>query len=305
MVSKESRKQLNKGAIENFHAVHYKNPFQEMDVEIHGSIIDFKGQKAILSINRDITEQKKAERAIKKYAEELKQLNASKDKFFSIIAHDLKSPFLGILGSIQFMKESMPDLNASPEILTLVENTDNSLKNTFSLLENLLEWSQVQIGRKDFVPVKFDISFTVAQVIELFINSAQKKKIKIESKLKDGIEVYADLNMVNSILRNLISNAIKFSNKNDKVTIESEIKDSYLTISVKDNGIGIKEDAINKLFKIETPFSTRGTAKEKGTGLGLILCKEFVEQNSGKIWVESQIGVGTTFYFTLPLSSSE
>ena len=169
------------------------------------------------------------------------------------------------------------------------------------LLLNLLEWSRCQSGRMEFNPEYFEIISLIKDVIKLLNDSAQQKSITIFEKLPHNVPVYADKAMISTILRNLISNAIKFTNLGGKVVISAKQKQNDLIVTISDDGIGIKKDAIKKLFHIEESFSTIGTLNEKGTGLGLILCKEFIEKHNGVVWVESEVGKGSVFHFTLPL----
>jgi len=176
----------------------------------------------------------------------------------------------------------------------------NSAKNLNSLLSNLLTWSRLQRGKIELIQSKEDIFDISRYVISLIEQYANNKGVKIISNLSQNTFIYADANMVSGIFRNLINNAIKFSHKGSEIIIDAIDRKTYIEISVQDFGIGIKEEDIGKLFKIDSQFTTLGTNKEKGTGLGLILCKEFVEMNTGKIWVESIEGSGSTFFFTLP-----
>lgn len=252
----------------------------------------------MIGTHADITERKLIEKEILHKNKELAEMNASKDKFFSIIAHDLKSPFNGFLGLTKLMAES-------PETLTLNEITEisvalqNSAKNLYSLLENLLEWSRMQRGMISYTPEKVMLKYLVDQNFGILKNSANQKNIKLIEHLPYNYEVTADIPMLNTVLRNLISNSIKFTEKGG--TIEVGLKDEAQTkaIYIKDNGIGMDDDIKNKLFKLEEKVSRPGTEGESSTGLGLLLCKDFIEKHSGKIWVESQVDKGSTFYFTI------
>jgi len=231
---------------------------------------------------------------------ELKELNASKDKFFSIIAHDLKNPFGSIIGISEILKE---ETKASANFV--LENyatiINNSAVQTFMLLENLLEWANSQRGKIQFTPVSIDLNVLISEEFNILYDRAKEKRIELINSLQDNLMIIADKNMIKTILRNLISNAIKFTNKNGKVEVKALINNVNLEISVSDNGIGMSEEIKVKLFKLDGNLSTRGTEDEKGTGLGLILCKEFVEKHGGKIWVESEEGKGSVFRFTIPL----
>ncbi|MDP4175166.1 MAG: PAS domain-containing sensor histidine kinase [Bacteroidota bacterium] len=234
-----------------------------------------------------------------KSEEELKTSNAAKDKFFSIIAHDLRSPFTSLIG-LSGIIVSDCDTMSNEEIKSFVINIHKSAMNVFNLLENLLQWSRIQTGRMEYVPAKFDIYDIVEQAISVLLGNAVKKGIDIISEVPLNSLVIADCNMVSSVIQNLISNSIKFTNRGGTVKISVNELVKYFEISVSDNGVGIPQKDIDKLFRIDVHHTTAGTGNEKGTGLGLILCKELIEKNGGKIWAESTPGEGTTFRFTLP-----
>ncbi|GET34603.1 hypothetical protein PbJCM13498_34660 [Prolixibacter bellariivorans] len=249
--------------------------------------------------NRDITEQKLAEEKIKKSNEQLKKLNSEKDKFFSIIAHDLKSPFYGFLNLTELMSDST-EVFSREELVEYSKLLNEGARNLYKLLENLLEWSQVQKGAIDFVPKDSDLSKMVSQSIETIYQRAKQKRISIINEVVNMQKVYADEKMIGTVLRNLLSNAVKFTRKDGKTIIRSQwLDDNIIEVSVEDDGIGIPEKDINRLFKIEEKVSSQGTEGESSTGLGLLLCKEFIEMHGGKIWVESEYGKGSKFKFTL------
>lgn len=233
---------------------------------------------------------------------ELQQLNATKDKFFSIISHDLKGP-LNSLTSFSGLLINYFDSLSKEEIQTLAKDLDKSLKNLFALLENLLEWSRSQTGAIEFKPEHFDLTEVITQNIDLLAAQAGTKEIKLIYADAQPITVHAHKNSVNTVIRNLISNAIKFTPKGGTITVTAKPSNEEALISIADNGVGMSQEVINKLFRIDTKHSTKGTADEKGTGLGLVLCKDFVEKNKGSIGVHSEEGKGSTFYFTLPISS--
>lgn len=236
---------------------------------------------------------------LKEYQQELKQVIASKDKFFSIIAHDLRGPFSGFIGLSEILSNKYDEINKE-EVAEIGRSLNESAKNLFNLLENLLEWSSTQLGRINYNPLNHDISGIVNKIVGLLNISAKEKNIEFEYKIPSNTFVYCDSNMVHTVFRNLISNAIKFT-ENGKIILDIiELDEKYYQINIQDTGIGISSNSLTKIFKLENKFTTPGTRRESGTGLGLILCKEFVERNSGKIWVESELGKGTTFSFTLP-----
>jgi len=247
----------------------------------------------------DITERRKAEEAIKENESRLRELNATKDKFFSIIAHDLKSPFNSILGLSNMLADQVREKNHEgiEEYAGIIQK---STQRVFDLLMNLLEWSRSQTGRMEFSREYIELGVLINEVIELLGESAHLKSITIIRELPRNMLVFADKAMISTILRNLISNAIKFTYPGGKIVISSDKKPDELMISISDNGIGIKKEVIDKLFRIDETYIAPGTQEEKGTGLGLILCKEFIEKHGGKIWVESEVDKGSTFYFTIP-----
>lgn len=250
-------------------------------------------------ITRDITERKLAEESLLQLNDRLKALNATKDKLFSIIAHDLKSPFNSILG---FSDLLLNDLHSYSVEKTgeFIEQINSSAKNTLSLIDNLLAWANSQMGQINYQPEKIFLLPIFQDIIELLSPTAKIKNITIRYFQPDELAVYADKNLLETIIRNLISNAIKFTNTNGKINVYSILENDQIVITISDSGMGISRENINRLFDINENFTTKGTANEKGSGLGLILCKEFIEKQGGKIWVESEVGVGSDFKFTLP-----
>jgi two-component system, sensor histidine kinase and response regulator len=247
----------------------------------------------------DISERKKIEAAIKENESRLRELNATKDKFFSIISHDLKNPFNSILGLSNILVEQIQEKNFDgiEEYAAIIQK---SSMQAYELLVNLLEWSRTQIGRIEFSPEYIELGALINEVAELLNDSARQKSISIFKELPRNMLVSVDKAMISSVLRNLITNAIKFTHPSGQVMISADKKPDELTISISDNGIGINKETIGRLFRIDENHIALGTQNEKGTGLGLILCKEFIEKHGGRIWVESIIGKGSTFYFTIP-----
>lgn len=232
---------------------------------------------------------------------QLEELNTSKDKFFSILAHDLRSPFTGFLGLTQFIVENIEDWGKE-KTKDLVQKLHEAAENLYALLENLLTWARLQRGVIERTPIMLDMYDIVNRNIELFTSNAGQKQITLQHTIPKGTVVYADLQMIDTIIRNLLSNALKFTKAKGMVSLAAESTDALVRISVTDTGIGIPEKKIPQIFSIDTKYKRIGTAGEQGTGLGLILCKELVEQNDGRIWVESHVGQGTMFTFTLPTS---
>lgn len=231
---------------------------------------------------------------------ELQQINATKDKFFSIIAHDLRSPFQSLLNLPELILEDYDTLS-SDEIKKAFDDIAHDARKVFTLLNNLLEWARVQTDGLSVSLEKFYLKEFVSEIVNLLKGNADNKKVKLDSDIEDGILVNADKNMLHTILRNLVSNAIKFTNADDSIIICAKKSNGFIEISVNDTGIGIDDFTLKKLFKLEEKVTSKGTAKEIGTGLGLLLCKELVEKMNGKIWVESEVGIGSSFRFTLPI----
>ncbi len=307
-----------------------KVPFCDID----GTII------GIVGIGRDITKQKNIEKKLREQAESLKEvnalleerqekiqiqadelnrqanelklgnkqleeLNATKNKFFSIIAHDLKNPFQAIFGFSELLLRNFEDFeeNQRYELLSMIKTSSES---AYNLLENLLQWARTQTDRIKYSPSAINIKNVVNQNIALVKANTDKKNILIKTVVECHHTIWADFNMINLVLRNLLSNAIKFTPNNGIVTIGCKsISNTECEIYIKDTGIGISKENIKKLFKIDEYFSTAGTAGESGTGLGLIICKEFIEKNGGKLAIESELDKGTTFKFILPIAASD
>ena len=240
---------------------------------------------------------------IQKQRSELRALNATKDKFFSIIAHDLKSPFNQLLGLSELI-ESYAAKSNDVEIKKMAGLINESAKNGKDLLENLLDWSRTQTGTLSFQLKEIELSALTIEMINMVRHFAVQKSISMDSHVPEGTIVEADENMLKTILRNLLTNAIKFTRNGGRIQVCSKSENNHVRITVEDNGIGIKKDVIPKLFLIEQNPTTKGTREEKGSGLGLILCKEFVDLHNGKIWAESEAGKGSRFHIALPIIES-
>ena len=254
----------------------------------------------MIGTNWDITAQKDAEEDLLKSQEILQKSNAEKDKFFSIISHDLRGPFNGFLGLSKMMAEDLPKLTQR-QIQKMAGSMKDSAANLFRLLENLLEWSRLQRGATPFEPESFLLMPVIEGSMKPFMDSTNKKEIEISYEIPGEMEVYADEYMLASTIRNLISNAVKFTRKGGKVTIAAKPgPDHSVEISVRDTGIGMNPDLVHDLFRLDVQTNRRGTEGEPSSGLGLLLCKDFVEKHGGRIWVESGEGKGSTFCFTLP-----
>jgi PAS domain S-box-containing protein len=286
-----------------------------LPAEISFNKSTYNGNDTVIATVHDLTESKKVVNELLRHNNELKESNKSKDKFFSIFAHDLKNPFQGLLGFIDLLYEDLDELS-NEQVKEYLSNVRNASYHTYALLENLLEWSRIQSGKMPFTPTVFDIQYEINSVITVLDNNATQKDIKLINEVDSGIMVEADRNMIHSVIQNIVTNSIKFSNAKGRVVIRGRVPMNYgksknsaepgdrqwLEISVTDNGIGIPEEIIPRLFKLNGQYSSAGTANEPGTGLGLVLCHEMIEKNGGRIWAESISGQGTTFIFTIPLS---
>lgn len=254
----------------------------------------------IIGISMDITKRKQNEEELDIKNKELSKVNTEKDKFFSVLAHDLKSPFNSIIGFSELLVERAGEGDCKG-IAKFADIIQQSSQRAMDLLMNLMEWSQSQTGRMEFNPEYFELVSVINEHMLFFKDIAGQKSISTSSKLPPNAAVFADKAMINTVLRNLISNAIKFTYPGGNINISMEEKPDEIKVSVSDNGVGISTDSMKKLFRIDENFTTNGTQNEKGTGLGLILCKEFIEKHGGRIWAESEVGKGSRFYFSLPL----
>jgi len=257
-------------------------------------------KKSNLLLENENLIRKTNERKLLESEKKLMEANATKDKFFSIISHDLKSPFGAMKGLIEMLGMNYKSFNES-EKLELISVIGKASNNTYTLLEDLLTWSQAQRGTMDFNPVKTDLAENCKNTIECILPFARKKQISIINNVSEGNLVKADINMLTTIIRNILSNAVKFTPNGGEIYISAKKPEgSLLEISIADNGVGMSEQQLQKIFKIDEKYKTQGTNNETGTGLGLMICKEFVEKHQGEINVVSKEGIGSTFSFTLP-----
>ena len=233
----------------------------------------------------------------------MNEANAAKDRFLSIIAHDLRGPYQTTLGLSDVLANDFESLDNN-EIRACIENLNSSLKNQYNLLNDLLHWAELQGGSFKLKTEPIDLPECASNIIGLLSLAAKKKDIDLTSSINGNTTVHADKNMLNLVLRNLISNSIKFTPPNGSVNISAMKNDTEIQICINDTGIGISNDDLQSLFNGEIRFSNNGTSNEEGSGLGLLLCKEIVEKHSGRIWAESEFGKGSRFIFTLPLNSS-
>ncbi|MDP4208372.1 MAG: PAS domain S-box protein [Bacteroidota bacterium] len=252
----------------------------------------------LFAIIRDISERKNAEILLQESEIQLTELNHTKDKFFSIIAHDLKGPLTSLLGLTEQVIENFETFERK-SIKKYFQIINKSALNSYKLLENLLEWSRAQTGKIEYQPIIINLKDIIHENIAMVEEQASQKYIKINAVINDNYSIFGDRQMINSILRNLLVNAIKFTSQKGQITVSAVEKIDHIEITVKDTGVGISKDELKKLFRLDCKYSTLGTDDEQGTGLGLILCKEFVEKNGGKIWVESELNHGSDFKFTL------
>ena len=260
-------------------------------------------------LKKEILIKEKSEEALKKSEAKYRKSNATKDKFFSILSHDLKSPFAAMLGMTEILEKEYHELKESDRII-LIKELGKATRNTYTLLQELLSWSQSQRGLLDFEPRPVDLKDLCNESINMVNIAAIKKSISLKLDINKGVIVDADYNMVTTIVRNLLTNAIKFTPEGGKIQLHHKIESirqdkgpthTMVSVIVTDNGIGISEDDIEKILKIDEKFKNQGTNKEPGTGMGLMICKEFVEKHGGELSIESEEGKGSSFGFTVPL----
>lgn len=264
--------------------------FRERTIELFGKMIDLKKAKKTIS---------KQKEEIENHREQLKESNASKDKFFSIIAHDLRNPIAGFLNLTEILTNNF-DVFSENESKEFIKVMNQASKQLYNLLENLLQWSRAQTGSLKHEPKSVSIKEMIKNTLDTLMLNIENKRIKININIDKDSIVFVDENMITTVIRNLISNAIKFSHPEGIISIRSIKKNEIIELLIIDNGIGIKKEDQNRLFRIDQNVTSLGTSEERGTGLGLILCKEFVEKNGGEIWVESELNKGSSFIFTLP-----
>ncbi len=284
---------------------HYDKNNETRYVEVHAYPIfnDNGDVTQMIEYTLDITERRRAEEALKESERNLRQANAAKDKFFAVIAHDLKSPLV----SIKLGSEALADSSARfdrEEIAYFAKGMNDSVDHLNRLIENLLEWARSQTGRIKYKPQDINFNLITTDSIYIIEKNAAAKNIKLQIEIEGNLFVYADPNTLTFIIRNLVSNAVKFTEPGGMVKFSAQNRGDCIEASITDNGLGISQENIEKLFKIDDHHTTLGTANEKGTGLGLILCREFIEKNGGRIWIESEKGKGSVFRFTLPAAAN-
>ena len=296
----EIRDLVDSGAMQHFDLKHRLANGSVKDVEVSSAPIVVGGRRLFYSIVYDITERKNFERELKLKNEQLEKIDKEKNRFFSILAHDLKSPFQGFIGLTELMSEEVGKFTLV-QLSSLSRDMHKSANNLLKLLLNLLNWAQIQEGTIEYNPVPCSLLEQANQGVDALSSKAQLKEVEVINEISEKLRINADEKMINSVFRNLLSNAIKFTPRGGRVIIGSkETAGNMVEVTVTDNGIGIPEDIIGRLFRIEEKVGRQGTEGEATTGLGLILCREFIDKHNGKIWVESAEGKGTTFHFTLP-----
>lgn len=243
-----------------------------------------------------------AKRIILEQTEELKKIITARDKLYSVIAHDLRAPMGSIKMVLNMLILNLPKETIGEEMSHLLTVANQTTEDVFALLDNLLKWTKSQIGRLNVVYQNVDIEELIDGVVEVYKMVAETKKITIKLDMpEEVVPVYADIDMIKTVVRNFLSNAVKFSNEGEEVVIKVEVKGDRAVIAVQDHGCGIDEEDQKMLLHANTHFSTFGTNNEEGSGLGLLLCQDFVIKNGGKLWFASAKGEGSTFYFDLPL----
>ena len=252
----------------------------------------------VIGIRTDITSLRIAEKKIEAQRDELRDLNDQKNKLFSIIAHDLKSPFTSLLGMSQVMAE-ISDTLTPTQFVDYAKSINENARRLFGLLENLLDWPRSQMDQVAFELQPHDLGNLIEQNIDLFSHVVEEKRVHLVSNVPT-LTVHADIDMANTVIRNLLNNAIKFTEESGSITVSAERKGDWVEVSVADTGVGMTPDRVDGLFRLDTAQSTKGTRGEAGTGLGLLICRDFVEKHGGMIQVESTQGNGSTFRFTLP-----
>lgn len=279
----------------------FKNYFKEdifVTLNARTMYNDANGGTSIEGSLFDITERVRAQEKIAEYNIELEKLNKTKDKFFSIVAHDLMAPFTSLLGYSQLLYDQADRLNKE-EVKEFSGDINLVATRAHNLLENLLSWSSLQTNRTHLFPQKFNVHSIVEDVLELSKGNADQKGITLKNNIIKELSIVADMNMLHTVFRNLVANAVKFTSSGGKITVGIKEQDDFIEFNVKDTGVGISDEDQEKIFKIDIHHSEIGTNSERGTGLGLILCAEFIELHSGSIRIESKLGKGSSFIFTI------
>ena len=260
----------------------------------------FNKEELLVRVNHQIS-LVAAKRLILEKTEELRRTIVGRDKLYSVIAHDLRSPLASIKMVLNMLVLTLSKESLGSEMYQMLEMANHSTEDVFSLLDNLLKWTKSQVGKLNVVYMDFDINEVINGVIEIFSLVSASKNIKLVHTSNSPVMVHGDIDMLKTILRNLLSNALKFSYENSQILIDTSISDGMAVISVKDSGKGMSKEDQGRLLKTETHFSSYGTNNEEGSGLGLLLCQDFANKNGGRLWFDSEEGKGSTFYFSVPL----
>lgn len=276
----------------------YRKLSQDLEFKVRERTRDLESANYLL--NQELIVRHKAEEALKKSEASLRELNATKDKFFKIIAHDLKNPFTCLLGSTEILNGKLDEMDIE-KIRQLAQVINDSAQSGYAILQNLLEWSRSQTGQIAFNPEVIDLKPLIEGKISDIQMIAARKEITLVSGLESEFEIFADRNMMNTILRNLLDNAVKFTPRYGSVRIDAKADGNEVEINIKDTGIGISQEELHELFRLDLKHTRPGTDKEQGTGLGLTICKEFVEMHGGMLAVNSTINKGSEFRITIPL----
>jgi PAS domain S-box-containing protein len=295
------QKQANVVAGYIYQAIHLDRSGRSFPVESSVRMVRIGEQQYYQHITRDISDRKQAEEKIRQVNQQLQISNEEKDKLFAIIAHDLKSPMSGLLSSTEMLANE-PELFSEKDIRTLSTELHKSAKYTFALLEDLLQWARMSQGGIDFAPGPCNLRELVNMSLYSAQNVASQKEITITTNIPQGLTVQVDQPMGNTVIRNLLFNAVKFTRRGGEIAVTAKQEGPTATVAIQDTGVGMNEQVLSSLFTLEKEKRQLGTEGEKGTGLGLVLCKQFIEQHGGRIWVESEPGKGTTVFFTLSVS---
>ncbi|MHB1107940.1 MAG: PAS domain-containing sensor histidine kinase [Lutibacter sp.] len=271
----------------------------------YGLVFPLKGLEGELlgyvKILRDLTIRRKNEDAIKKYVKELEELNNHKENILAIVSHDLRSPLSGIIGAAKYLSSNFEKMPNS-EVKEMLDLLYKSSKDELNMLDYLVEWARIKYATEAFSPKKIILLGYVQKVFEKLNETAQLNTINLHHEVKENESVFADGKMLLSVLQNIVSNAIKHSNPGGKITVSAKSKDDKIVVEIKDDGIGMSKEIQEKLFTPQMNILASARKKNKGAGIGLLLVKGFLEKNDGEIWVESTEGVGSSFYFTLPIN---
>ena len=280
---------------------YFRKSGEKLDVEVKLKTMLIEDEKIIVAVARDITDRKRNEEKLSSYAKELEELNTGKNKFLSIISHDLRGPFLGLKGYTQMLVEEY-DLLEREEILDYLGKIQSSTKDLYTLVDNLLKLSRLELGKIPYEPMSFNLYNELESLFKLLSGLAEKKEISLINEIQKDVYPFADRLMLISIMQNLVGNAIKFTRKKGKVRVISHVADHSVKISVRDNGVGMSKELQQKLFTLDKGHTSRGTNGERGTGFGLIIAREMIKKMGGTIEVESEPEKGSTFTFSLKIS---